>query len=409
MCSLFNPLKIREDFPILKKTFNGKPLIYLDNAATTQKPRQVIEAVKRFYEEFNANPHRGIYSLSLETTRVYEEARRKIARLINAGEDEVIFTRNTTDALNLAARMVLKKMGKGDAVVLTEMEHHSNLVPWQIISKERELEMSFIPFDENGYLDLHEAERLINDRVKAVALVHASNVLGTINPVEKIAAMAREVGAYTIVDAAQSVPHMPVDVKRLGVDFLAFSGHKMLGPMGVGVLYGRREVLEELEPVFGGGEAISEVRLRETRWRPPPWKFEPGTPNAAGVVGLAAAVDYLDSIGMENVRRHDIHLLRKAFKEMEEIRDVKIYGPLKPEDRAGLIAFNLSDIHPHDLASYLDQHGICIRAGHHCAMPLHERLGVPATARASFYIYNTEEEVDALAEALRNALEFFNA
>lgn len=407
MPGILDAEKIREDFPIFRRKFNGRSLIYLDNAATTQKPRQVIDAVKRFYEEVNANPHRGVYSPAVEATEAYEEARRKVARMINADSHEIIFVRNATDALNLAALMLSEKLGKGDSILMTEMEHHSNLVPWQLEARRRGLKLKFIPFDAEGYLDLREADRLATPDVRVIAFTHASNVLGTITPVDELVGLACEIGAYTVLDAAQSVPHMKVDVRSLGVDFMAFSGHKMLGPTGVGVLYCRDDVLGEVEPFFGGGEAVSEVGFLSVSWREAPWRFEPGTPNTAGVIGLGAAVDYLGRLGMERVRGHEVELTSYAMKLMEEVEGLTVYGPPKPEDRAGIISFNLGDIHPHDLAAYLDQRAICIRAGHHCAMPLHEKLGVPATARASFYIYNTVTEINSFVESLEEAVKLF--
>jgi cysteine desulfurase/selenocysteine lyase len=401
---LLDPYRVREDFPIFRR---GR-LVYLDSAATSQKPSQVVEAVKKFYMESNANVHRGVYGLSVEATEMYEGARRKVAGFINAkSHREVVFVRNTTEALNLVAYSIgLNRMKPNGKIVLTMMEHHSNIVPWQLVARLRNHRIEYLPFDGEGYLDLSRADEVLRD-ADVFAFTHASNVLGTINDVRELSKMAHQHGALAVVDAAQSVPHMPVDVQDLGCDFLAFSGHKMLGPMGIGVLYGRRELLEEMEPFMGGGEMIREVYLEGSRWNEVPWKFEAGTPNVSGAVGLGAAVDYLKNIGMENVREYEHRLTAEALERLQEVKHIRIYGPENPRHRCGLIAFNLADIHPHDLATYLDKHGICVRAGHHCAMPIHTRLGIPATTRASFYIYNTPEEIEMLAEALRKALKDF--
>jgi cysteine desulfurase/selenocysteine lyase len=401
---LLDPYRVREDFPIFRR---GR-LVYLDSAATSQKPSQVVEAVKKFYMESNANVHRGVYGLSVEATEMYEGARRKVTGFINAkSHREVVFVRNTTEALNLVAYSIgLNRMKPNGKIVLTMMEHHSNIVPWQLVARLRNHRIEYLPFDGEGYLDLSRADEVLRD-ADVFAFTHASNVLGTINDVRELSKMAHQHGALAVVDAAQSVPHMPVDVQDLGCDFLAFSGHKMLGPMGIGVLYGRRELLEEMEPFMGGGEMIREVYLEGSRWNEVPWKFEAGTPNVSGAVGLGAAVDYLKNIGMENVREYEHRLTAEALERLQEVKHIRIYGPENPRHRCGLIAFNLADIHPHDLATYLDKHGICVRAGHHCAMPIHTRLGIPATTRASFYIYNTPEEIEMLAEALKKALKDF--
>jgi cysteine desulfurase/selenocysteine lyase len=401
---LLDPYRVREDFPIFRR---GR-LVYLDSAATSQKPSQVVEAVKKFYMESNANVHRGVYGLSVEATEMYEGARRKVAGFINAeSHREVVFVRNTTEALNLVAYSIgLNRMKPNGKIVLTMMEHHSNIVPWQLVARLRNHRIEYLPFDGEGYLDLSRADEVLRD-ADVFAFTHASNVLGTINDVRELSKMAHQHGALAVVDAAQSVPHMPVDVQDLGCDFLAFSGHKMLGPMGIGVLYGRRELLEEMEPFMGGGEMIREVHLDRSAWNEVPWKFEAGTPNVSGAVGLGAAVDYLKNIGMENVREYEHRLTAEALERLQEVKHIRIYGPENPRHRCGLIAFNLADIHPHDLATYLDKHGICVRAGHHCAMPIHTRLGIPATTRASFYIYNTPEEIEMLAEALKKALKYF--
>jgi len=403
--SSINPYTIRGDFPIFNR---DKPIIYLDNAATTQKPKQVIESVKRFYETKNANVHRGIYELAIEATEEYENARKKIASFINARSyREIVFVRNTTEALNLVAYSLgLKKIRNGGKIVLTKMEHHSNIVPWQLVSTIKGHKLEYIDFNDEGYLDLAEADEKLRD-ADVFSFVHASNVLGTINDVEYLCKLAHENNAFAVVDAAQSVPHMKVDVQKIECDFMAFSGHKMLGPLGIGVLYGRKELLEEMEPFLGGGEMIKEVYLDKSYWNDIPWKFEAGTPNVEGAVGLAAAVDYLTKLGMDNVMKHEQKLVSLAIEGMADIRQLKIIGPENTRHRCGLVAFNLGDIHPHDLASYLDRQGICVRAGHHCAMPIHTRLGIPASTRASFYIYNTEEEVEQFIIALKNAVRFF--
>lgn len=403
--------KIRMDFPILSIETDGRRLVYLDNAATTQKPRRVIEAVSRFYETMNANVHRGVYRIAIEATEAYEASRRGIAEFLNAESwREIIFTRNATESLNLVAyAYALRNLRAGDKIVLTEMEHHSNMVPWQIVAGIKGASISYIPITSDGVLDLTRLDHILRD-ARVVSIVHASNVLGTINDVETIVREARREGAVTVIDAAQSVPHMPIDVQSIGCDFLAFSGHKMLGPMGIGGLYGSQRVLGEMEPFLGGGEMIREVSLEGAKWNDLPWKFEAGTPNVADAVGLGEAVKYLRELGMNNVRRHEEALTSYALERMSRVPHLKILGPESPAQRCGLIAFNIADIHPHDLAEYLDaKYGIAIRAGHHCAMPLHTKLGLIASARASFYIYNTFEEVDLLVEALESALTTFKA
>lgn len=400
-----DPYRVRKDFPIFEQE---KTLVYLDSTATSQKPRQVIEAVERFYMSQNANVHRGIYGLSVEATEEYEKARRKVAEFINARSPrEIVFVRNTTEALNLVAYSLgLNNLSPNSKIVLTMMEHHSNIVPWQLVARQKSLKLEFIPLTSDGYLDLSNLDNRLKDS-SVLSFVHASNVLGTINDAKYLTKAAHEHGALAVVDAAQSVPHMPVDVQDIGCDFMAFSGHKMLGPTGVGVLYGRRELLEEMEPFMGGGEMIKEVYLDRSVWNEVPWKFEAGTPNIAGAVGLGAAVDYLKSIGLEKVRDYEHILTARALETLSELKHVKVYGPENPRHRCGLVAFNLGDVHPHDLASYLDGFGICVRAGHHCAMPTHTWLGLTATTRASFYLYNLPDEVDALADALKKASSFF--
>jgi cysteine desulfurase/selenocysteine lyase len=409
MCAdQLDPEIIKRDFPIFKRRIYGKPLIYLDNAATTQKPRQVIEAIREFYENYNANVHRGVYRLSVEATEAYENARAKVARFINAKDSEIIFTRNTTEALNLIAySWGLCNLKRGDRILLTEMEHHSNIVPWQLIAKHTGAVIDYIPFNEEGLLVEEEVDKLLNLGPKIVSITHASNVLGTINNVEEIVEKAHKVGAITVVDGAQSVPHMPVDVKEIGCDFLAFSGHKALGPLGVGVLYGKRDLLEEMNPFLGGGDMISRVWLSGAEWNELPWKFEAGTSSVADAIGLGAAIDYLKSIGMDKVRAHEVKLTDYALRRLSEIPDIKIYGPRDLDKRGAVLSFNIAGIHPHDVASILDEEGIAIRAGHHCAQPLVTKLGVEATARVSFYIYNSESDIDALVEGLYKARRIF--
>ncbi len=407
--AVYDAVMIRADFPILARRIGGKRLVYLDNAATSQKPRQVLDALGEYYEEHNANIHRGVHRLAEEATAAYEGARQKVARFLGASDATgLVFTRGTTESINLVAHAWGRKsLGEGDEIVLTEAEHHSNLVPWQLAAQATGAKLRFIPIREDGTLDMEEAGRLIGPRTKLVAAIHASNVLGTINPVEKLTLMAHEAGALMLVDGAQSAPHMPVDVAELGCDFFAYSGHKMLGPTGVGVLWGRPEILEEMEPFLGGGEMIREVHLEHSTWNELPHKFEAGTMNIAQAVGLGAAVDYLDELGMENVREHERRLGAYAYRRLLEIEGITLYGPA--EDRTGLVSFTLPDVHPHDISQLLDEEGVAVRSGHHCCQPLMRRLGVAATSRASFYLYNTEDEVDALVEALVRAREFFGA
>ncbi len=403
------PEEIRRDFPILTRRVHGRPLVYLDNAATTQKPASVIEAEADVYRRYNANVHRAIHTLGEEATTAYEAARRTVAGFIGAADArEVVFLRNTTEGLNLVAwAWGRRRLGPGDEVVLTPMEHHSNLVPWQIVAKETGARLRFAELDGEGRLTVDAVRRALTPRTRIVAFTQTSNVLGTITPTADICRLAREAGALSVVDAAQSVPHLPVDVRALGCDFLAFSGHKMYGPLGIGVLWGRRERLEETEPLLGGGEMILKVELESSTWNDIPYKFEAGTPNVAGAVGLAAAVDYLRGIGMAQVAAHEAALTSHALESLREIPGVTIYGPEAP--RGALVTFNVDGIHPHDLAQVLDQEGVAIRAGHHCAQPLMRRLGVAATARASFAFYNTAAEVDALCAAVVRAKEFFDA
>ncbi|MBI1952632.1 MAG: cysteine desulfurase [Candidatus Omnitrophica bacterium] len=405
-----NVERIRRDFPILSRTVHGKPLVYLDNAATSQKPRQVIDALSAYYSRFNANIHRGIHALAEEATAAYEAVRERTARFIRAPSPRaVVFTRNATEAINLFANgWGRSRLGPGDEILLSEMEHHSNLVPWQLLAKATGSSLAFIPITDDGRLQLDRLDALLTPRTKLVAVTHMSNVLGTINPVAQLAERAHRQGALVLLDAAQSAPHLPLDVQQLGCDALAFSSHKMLGPTGVGVLYAREELLEAMEPFLGGGEMISDVQLTSATWNEIPWKFEAGTPNIAGVIAFGEALAYLERVGMAQVRAHERELTAYAFTRLRELDGVTLYGPPgDAEDRGGAVSFNLEGLHPHDVGTVLDAEGVAIRAGHHCAKPLMRRLGVPATARASFYLYNTREEVDRLLDALHAVQAFF--
>jgi len=405
---MFDVELVRRDFPILQRTVHGKPLVYLDNAATSQKPLAVIDALVEYYERYNANIHRGLHTLSEEATSRYEEAREKVRRFINApGRESVIFTRNATESINLVAYAWGRaKVRVGDEIVLTVMEHHSNLVPWQVLAKETGARLRFVDIDDEGRLR-DDWREMIGEKTRLVALTQMSNVLGTINPVREIADLAHQHGAAVLVDGAQSVAHMPVDVQELDCDFLAFSSHKMLGPTGVGVLYARRRILEDMTPMLSGGHMISKVSLEDTTWNEIPSRFEAGTPNIADVIAFGAAIDYLEGIGMEVVRRHDMELTAYALDVLGQIPGVALYGPRDASIRGAAVAFNYGDLHPHDLGTALDSYGIAIRAGHHCAQPLMTRLGVTATARASFHIYNRREEIDVLAEGIQEAAKFF--
>ena len=393
--------KIRKDFPILKIKVNGKPLVYLDNAATSQKPKQVIAALIDFYEHYNANIHRSIHKLGEEATLAYENAHKKVADFINADPEEIIFTKGTTESLNLLAYSLTEELKPKDEIIITQMEHHSNLVPWQQIAKKKNLKLNFVEFDKKGKLRLEQFDTLLNKKTRIVSIVHASNTLGTVNPVEEIAKTVKEKSnAYFIVDAAQSVPHMPIDVKKMNCDFLAFSGHKMLAPTGIGVLYGKKELLEKMQPFQYGGGMIKE----DTKFNDIPWKFEAGTPNIAQGIGLAAAIDYLNKAGMKNIMNHGKELANYCYEKLSEIDEVEIYGP---KERCALVSFNVKNVHAHDTATILDGEGIAVRAGHHCTMPLHSVLGIAASTRASFYLYNTKEEIDKLAEAIHKVIKVF--
>jgi len=393
--------RVRDDFPILQRTVHGKPLVYLDSAATSMKPTAVIEAEARFYRESYANVRRGVYELAAEATARYEGARTTVAVLIGARPDEIVFTRGTTEALNLAAWALGEtRLGPGDEVLVTEMEHHANLLPWQETARRRGSQLKAVAVTADGTLDLADLRAKLTPRTKVVALAHVSNALGTVNPVAEIAAAAHQVGALVVVDAAQSVPHMPVRVGELGADLIAFSGHKMLGPTGIGVLWGRREILAQLPPFIVGGEMVREVWLDRATWDDPPARFEGGTPPIAQAVGLGAAVDYLQAIGMNRVRRHGEDLTGLALDGLLRRSHVTVYGPEDPTARGALVSFSLAGVHPHDVATLLDQEGIAIRGGHHCAQPLHRKLGIPASCRVSFHVYNTPDEVDLFLEAL---------
>ncbi len=401
--------RIRGDFPILKRQVHGKRLVYLDNAATTQKPECMIEALGSFYRTSNANIHRGIHKLAEEATGLYEATRKVVARFLGGADPHgVIFTRNCTEALNLVAYAWGRHNIKpGDEVLLTEMEHHSNLVPWIILAREKGAVLKHIPLQENGTLRLDDLDKLVTPRTKLVSCMMVSNALGTINPVGEIAAMARRVGAKVLLDGAQALPHLPVDVKKLDFDFLAFSAHKMLGPTGVGVLHARPELLRSMEPFLGGGEMIREVRHDSATWNEVPHKFEAGTPNIADVAAFSSSIEYLEAIGMPQVREHELSLCRYAMAELRKIPSIRILGPEDPNLRSGVVSFVDQDLHPHDLSQILDQHGVAIRAGHHCAQLVMRFFKTVATARASFYIYNDRDDIDVLVESLRLARKYF--
>src|SRR5881409_945926 len=402
----FDVAKIREDFPILHRQVDGRTIAYLDNAATTQKPKQVIDTLVNYYTNYNANIHRGIYRLSEEATAAHEAARVKIAQFINASSpQEIVFVRGTTEAINLVAQSWGRhNLGPGDGIILTQMEHHSNIVPWQLLCREKHSHLKYVGITDDGHLDESDYQmQLENGGAKLVTVSHASNVLGTINPVREMIRDAHKHNSRVLVDAAQSVPHMPVDVQDLDCDFLAFSGHKMCGPTGIGVLYAKRDLLEKMEPYQGGGEMIREVHLYEASFKDPPFKFEAGTTDISGAIGLGAAVEYLSHIGLRNIRNHERDLTAYALDALRKLKGMRIYGPADSDTRGGVISFNLADIHAHDMASLLEEDGIAVRSGHHCAQPLMERLGVAATTRASFYLYNTEGEIDRLVESLGRA------
>lgn len=401
--------KIRADFPILAQEINEKPLAYLDNAATSQKPKQVIRALTHYYEFDNANVHRGVHTLAARATDAFESARAKVAKFIHAREvAEIIFTRGTTSAINL----VVDSYGNanieaGDEIVISYLEHHSNLIPWQQLAKRKGAVLKYIELEEDGTISIEQAEKTITEKTKIVALAHVSNVLGTITPIKEIAALAHKVGAVILVDGAQAVPHMEVNVVDLDADFYAFSGHKMMAPTGIGVLYGKRELLDKMEPTEFGGEMIDFVELYDSTWKELPWKFEAGTPIIGGAIALGAAIDYLAEIGIDTIHAYEQELVSYAIEQMSKLDGITIYGPTDASKRCGLVTFNIEGAHPHDVATILDEDGVAIRAGHHCAQPLMKWLDVSSTARASFYIYNTKEEIDALIEGLKLTKEYF--
>jgi cysteine desulfurase/selenocysteine lyase len=397
----------RNDFPILNQEVNGHPLVYLDSAATSQKPFQVIEAVEAYYKGYNSNVHRGVHTLGTRATDAYEGAREKVRRFINArSTKEIIFTRGTTTALNLVAHgYARRRLGPGDEIVITPAEHHSNLIPWQQAAKATGAALKYLPLEPDGALDLEKVKQTITPNTRIVAVHYVSNVLGTVQPIKEIARIVHDNGGILVVDGAQAAPHIKIDVRDLDVDFLAFSGHKMCGPTGIGVLYGREELLEKTEPIEFGGEMIDHVDLYEATWKELPWKFEGGTPIIAGAIGLGAAIDYLEAIGMDKIEEHDRKLTAYAIRKLSEIEGVTIYGP--KENRVGAVTFNLGDIHPHDVATVLDAEGIAVRAGHHCCQALMRWLNVTATARASFYLYNDESDIDRLAKGLLKTKEYF--
>ncbi|TYW07789.1 cysteine desulfurase [Listeria monocytogenes] len=401
--------KIRADFPILAQEINEKPLAYLDNAATSQKPKQVIEALTHYYEFDNANVHRGVHTLAARATDAYESARGKVAKFIHAREvAEIIFTRGTTSAINLVVDSYAEaNIEAGDEIVISYLEHHSNLIPWQQLAKRKGAVLKYIELEEDGTIAVEQAKKTIGEKTKIVALAHVSNVLGNITPIKEIAAIAHQFGAVILVDGAQAVPHMEVDVVDLDADFYAFSGHKMMAPTGIGALYGKRELLDAMEPTEFGGEMIDFVELYDSTWKELPWKFEAGTPIIGGAIALGAAIDYLAEVGLANIHAHEQALASYAIEEMSKIEGITIYGPKDASKRCGLVTFNLEGAHPHDIATILDEDGIAIRAGHHCAQPLMKWLDVSSTARASFYIYNTKEEIDALIDGLKLTKEYF--
>jgi len=401
---------IREDFPILEREFGGEQLVYLDNAATTQTPEPVVETIAEYYRGTNANVHRGLHQLSQEASVAYEDAHDRLAAFVGAsgGREELVFTRNTTEAENLVAyAWGLAELGPGDRVVTTEMEHHSSLVTWQQIAKRTGADIEYIRVDETGHLDMDHARELITDDTQLVSAVHVSNTLGTINPVAELTELAHDHGALSFIDGAQAVPTRPVDVEAIDADFYAFSGHKMAGPTGIGCLYGKRPLLEEMEPFNYGGEMIRRVTFEDATWNELPWKFEAGTPPISQGIALAAAADYLEDIGMERIQRHEEELARYALDRLGEFDDIEIFGPPADEPRGGLVAFDVDGVHAHDLSEVLNDYAVAVRAGHHCTQPLHEKLGVTATARASFYIYNTRAEIDTLVAAIDDARQLF--
>ncbi|MBO0466643.1 cysteine desulfurase [Enterococcus plantarum] len=406
---MINADKIRQQFPILFQEVNDEPLVYLDNAATTQKPKAVLDKLTYYYEHDNANVHRGVHTLAERATKDYEAAREKVRAFINAKETaETLFTRGTTTSLNWVAKSYGDlAVEAGDEIVISYMEHHSNIIPWQQLAERKGATLKYIEITADGFLDMESAKQQITDKTKIVSIAHVSNVLGVINPVAELAELAHSHGAVIVVDGAQAVPHMPVDVQAIDADFYAFSGHKMCGPTGIGVLYGKRELLDQMEPVEFGGEMIDFVNLYDSTWKELPWKFEAGTPNIAGAIALGAAIDFLTEIGLEEIHQHEAELVAYVLPKLLEIEGLTVYGPQDPAHHTGVLAFNLDGLHPHDTATALDMEGVAVRAGHHCAQPLLKYLDVPATARASFYLYNTKEDADRLIEAILATKEFF--
>lgn len=408
MPETFDAKKIRADFPVLDQMVNDEPLIYLDNAATTQKPQAVLDVLNHYYLHDNANVHRGVHTLAERATAEFEAARKKVQQFIHANSNkEIIFTKGTTDSLNIIAQSYGEFIQAGDEIVISKMEHHANLIPWQQLAKRKQAVLRYIPLTADGHLDVKAARTIINEKTAIVALAQVSNVLGTVNPVKEIAQLAHQHQAIMVVDGAQAVAHMPVDVQDLDCDFYCFSGHKMCGPTGIGVLYGKQTLLEKMEPVAFGGEMIDFVDLYESTWTELPWKFEAGTPNIAGAIGLGAAIDYLEKIGMQTIHDYEQAIVAELLPKLQQIEGLTIYGPQNPTEHTAVIAFNLDHLHPHDVASALDMQGIAVRAGHHCAQPLIKELGCFATARASFYFYNTKEEADQLVAAILATKEFF--
>lgn len=406
--SQFDSYRIREDFPILDQSVHDEPLVYLDNAATTQKPKQVLETLTHYYETNNANVHRGVHTLAERATADYEAAREKIRAFINAKTSkEILFTRGTTTGLNWVAQFATEQLSKGDEVMISIMEHHSNIIPWQEVCRKTGAKLTYV-YLKDGQLDLDDLRSKLSSKTKFVSIAHVSNVLGCTNPVKEIAELAHQVGAYMVVDGAQSIPHMKIDVQDLDCDFFAFSGHKMMGPTGIGVLYGKEELLNTMSPVEFGGEMIDFVYEQEATWKELPWKFEAGTPNIAGAIALGAAVDYLTGIGMDAIHAYEQELVDYVLPKLQAIEGLIVYGPQETKEHSGVIAFNLDGLHPHDVATALDYEGVAVRAGHHCAQPLIHHLGISSAARASFYIYNTKEDCDKLVEAIEKTKEFFH-
>lgn len=401
---------IRSYFPILNQEVNGNPLVYLDSAATSQKPVQVIETIEKYYREYNSNVHRGVHTLGTKATDAYEGAREKVKKFISASSiEEIIFTRGTTTALNTVAQSyAMENIKEGDEIVITPMEHHSNIIPWQQVAKKTGATLKYLPLQADGTVAIADVEETVTPATKLVSIAYVSNVLGVINPIKEIAAIAHKNGAVLVVDAAQGAPHVKIDVQDLDCDFLGFSAHKMCGPTGIGVLYGKKHLLENMEPIEFGGEMIDFVGLYESTWKELPWKFEAGTPIIAGAIGLGAAIDFLEEIGLDNITEHEHKLAAYAIEKMSSINGLTIYGPQSANNRAGVITFNIEDVHPHDVATVLDAEGIAVRAGHHCAQPLMKWLNVSATARASFYLYNSEEDIDKLVEGIGKTKEYFS-